>query len=380
MPWPNGMLPIVVPDHFSYGGTWPLTSPGRSIPVFCVKPKPVDVRREELAVGRLALAGQLLVRDLHGADVGRHAQDVGHRHGDGAVRLGVADAAVVEVHAAGHDELRLRRDHLAVEAGGHRHGLEGRARLVLVGDGAELDLVGARLAVRRLDRAPGADAIDSTPPVRGSSCRIVTVSAPVFSSVDCASFSSAAWISMSSASSSRAPSCGASSVIGDSASGDLLGAARADEHLVPVLAAELLLVRLLEPGEAVAVDVGDADDGGARAARVDAAVLGGERQAGHLLRLELLGAGGVGLADDVDVRAGLEIGVGDLGVTRTRRRGRARRRSRSRRRTGSFSGTYAPMVVARSETANSWPRRSTMSPRLACSTTLERCSLAASAT
>ncbi len=47
---------------------------------------------------------------------------------------------------------------------------------------------------------------------------------------------------------------------------------------------------------------------------------------------------------------------------------------------GSFSGTYAPIVVARSETANSWPRRSTMSPRLACSTTLERCSVAASAT
>ena len=38
MPWPNGMLPIVVPDHFEYGGTWPLTSPGRSMPVFCVKP------------------------------------------------------------------------------------------------------------------------------------------------------------------------------------------------------------------------------------------------------------------------------------------------------------------------------------------------------
>ncbi len=55
--------------------------------------------------------------------------------------------------------------------------------------------------------------------MRGSICRIVTVSAPVFSSVDCASFSFAAWISMSSASSSRAPSCGASSVIGDSASG-----------------------------------------------------------------------------------------------------------------------------------------------------------------
>ena len=67
-----------------------------------------------------------------------------------------------------------------------------------------------------VSRAPGADAIDSTPPVRGSICRIVTVSAPVFSSVDCASFSAAAWISMSSASSSRPPLRAASSVIGDS--------------------------------------------------------------------------------------------------------------------------------------------------------------------
>ena len=44
---------------------------------------------------------------------------------------------------------------------------------------------------------------------------------------------------------------------------------------------------------------------------------------------------------------------------------------------GSASGTYAPIVVAWSETASSCPRRSTMSPRLACSTTLERCSPAA---
>ena len=47
---------------------------------------------------------------------------------------------------------------------------------------------------------------------------------------------------------------------------------------------------------------------------------------------------------------------------------------------GSASGTYAPTVVAWSETASSCPRRSTMSPRLACSTTVERCSALARAT
>ena len=60
-----------------------------------------------------------------------------------------------------------------------------------------------------------------------------------------------------------------------------LGATGLDEHLVAVLAAQLLLVALLEAGQAVAVDVGGADDGGAGAGRIDAALLGDEREAGR---------------------------------------------------------------------------------------------------
>ncbi len=335
----------------------------------------------EVDAGRLAEAelahpvvealGLQLLADLDRADVAGDLEDVARRAGDPGPRVRLADLAVGDVDRRREAELRVRRDQPVLQRAGDRERLERRARLVGRADGAVLlGVVGrgagrvgvhARPVGEREDRA-----VARVHHERGRALR-----PPLLADLGEHLLGAVLDVGVEREAHALAR-------LGrlDVAHLDRLAERVLDEAPLAVGAADHVVERVLEAGQALAVGAGHAEQlRGHPVARVDAAELGDELEP---LDAQLLRAARLrGRAPCARGRRSRCRAARACAAARPRA-GRAPRRAAA----AAFGASLirygvAAIVDAGWETASSTPRRSVIAPRRAGTTTSDFCWVAA---